>query len=165
MRNSVKILLTLSLCLLLAGSLAFAEENEPAPDQGPGGGMFGFLDAENSEAVREAIKEHFTAAYPTMQLLKAREAELNILIFSENQDEAAIQAKIAEINDIQAQLYAQRIQLRRAIYAITGMPVPDMDRGFGPGFRHSNGPGRGDQGRGGPGGQGGQGFMPPPPSM
>ena len=132
MKNHWKILLSLSLMLLLTGSLVLAQDagQGPPPEPGQGmGGPLGFLEPETLDAVRDIVKEHLKDIYPTMQLLKAREAELNILIFADQPDEAAIEAKIAEVAQIQAQLFTQKVALRRQLFEVTGMPIPDMGGG------------------------------------
>ena len=130
MKNSMKILLAACLCLTLASALALAQGPGDNDGPGPDQAMWG-PDDETREAIHDAVQEHMLDIYPTMQLLKAREAELNILIYAQDMDQAAVDAKIAEITDIQAQLFVKKIQLKRAIFEITGMPCPDM--GFGPG--------------------------------
>lgn len=152
MKTHWKLPLTIGLVLLLAGSFALAQDNAQAPPRESDrdmGGPFGFLEPEAMEAVRDIIKEHLKDIYPAMQLLKAREAELNILIFDENPDEAAIEAKIAEVTQIQAQLFARKVALRRQLYGVTGMPIPDFGGGdfLRPFFRGAGGRG-GDFGPG-----------------
>ncbi|THB69946.1 MAG: periplasmic heavy metal sensor [Desulfovibrio sp.] len=154
-----KITLAAGLLVLFASAMALAQEDAPPQDQTVGiRGMFGMMDEETRDTVREVVRQHMIDDYPQQQLLQARQAELNALLFTESLDEAAIEAKITEIVELQAEALKAQVELRRALFEVTGMPVPDMGPGQGM-MRQGGGPGGhgGRGGQGGPGGPGGHG--------
>ena len=124
------------LALFLVSSTAMAQ---PAQQQGPAGKGyrhasqagpgFGGLNEEQHAAVSRLWAEHRQSIMPLRLQLKAKQAELDVLLVAPQADQAKITAVSNEISALHAQMLTTKTDFRRKIFEQTGHLIRGgMDR-------------------------------------
>ena len=131
--------------LALSLTLGLAASSWARPGGGMGGGMgggkMGAMNLTPDQAGKFFdLKEKFHAdTAATRKQMMVKRAELAVLQKAEKPDQAAIDAKQAEIKA----LWGQMKEKRTAFQAEAGKISPELAKGFGPGMRGGKGHGHG----------------------